>query len=119
MYTRIRELLEQVLLEFDPKQENFGGRKHNRGRTISRQSAAGTTAFLGSTERGDRAMKKANNNSNKDRELVFKAAKKADNRQLSRGGEATPRVERSLKVGTKRVDLGKRKISGPKGKLPK
>lgn len=110
---KLPEAIEQALLEYDPKKEGFLGRKKHPGKEISRQSAAATRVYLDATKRGDKSREKANDWGSKGRDLAFKAANKSDNRQLARGGEATPIIghaPRGYNV--------KGKIAGPKGKLP-
>lgn len=95
MYTRMKELLEQVLLEFDPKHEkdpNFFDDK------ISGQHSASTIAHNKEWDRQERVSTRPK-----------RKLKKVTNRALARGG-----------AGDKSNVLPRRKkLSGPKGKLPK
>lgn len=117
MYTRIKELLEQALLEFDPRQEkrNFdsaltkfaktrkkGGEKAT-SKLFKKEKARGISHI---TSPQDSAAAEASNSaSRRDKRGIFsteknRSVKKSRNRQLSRGGDQGARA-------------------GPKGKLPK
>lgn len=93
----MRELLEQILLEYDPKKETLSATGVAK---ITNQGNASTRAYNKEWDRQERASKKY---------TPKKKLGKVSNRALARGGAS----DRSS-AGTQG-----RKLSGPKGKLAK
>lgn len=102
-YSRVKESLAHALLEFDPKHE----KKRTERSSFSKQSDASLNTRILAIRRSDGLAPRPK-------------VKKEGDRALARGGIATPEKTSDFhsKYVTGTNNPKKRKIAGPKGKLP-